>query len=214
MAAALLISVTTGHIRCGMSLNIDISTTFGSTSTSFTSSGRRVYIRLMMIELSHTLLPEPVVPAMSMCGIFARSSISGLPDASLPRNIGSDMFSAASGSADISSRSRTFSFLRLGTSMPMVSLPAMLGTMRTFCALRARAMSVETLLICDALVPGARRTSNMVMTGPESMPTTSPWILYCCSADSRSTACWRTICSISSLKSPSGSFRMSSPGNW
>jgi hypothetical protein len=39
IAAALLISVTTGHIRCGMSRNWLISTIFGSTSTSFSSLG-------------------------------------------------------------------------------------------------------------------------------------------------------------------------------
>ena len=39
----------------------------------------------------------------------------------------------------INSRRRTFSFLMLGTSMPMVSLPAMLGTTRMLWARRARA---------------------------------------------------------------------------
>ena len=73
-----------------MSVNCLISTIFGSTSTSFSSSGRFVYSQLMRIEFMHTLLPEPVVPAMSMCGMRVRSATSGSPEASLPRNIGQD----------------------------------------------------------------------------------------------------------------------------
>ena len=188
MAAALLISVTTGHIRCGMFLNIDISTIFGSTSTSLSSSGRLVKRKDMMIEFMQTDLPEPVVPAMSMCGILLRSSTTGLPDASLPRYMGRFISVAASGTARISSATRTISRLMLGTSIPTVSLPAMFGTMRMFCAFIARARSVLTPLRRETFVPGARRISKRVMTGPESMPTTSPWMLYCCIADSSLTA--------------------------
>ena len=105
-----------------MSLNCDISTIFGSTSTSFSSFGFRVYRNPMMIVFMHTLLPDPVVPAISMCGIFVRSAISGSPDASLPRNIGRFMSRKAPGSP-ISSLSRTFSFVGFGTSTPTVSRP-------------------------------------------------------------------------------------------
>ena len=59
----------TGHIRCGMSLNGAISTTFGSTRISFTMSGRCRYMIDMMIVLMQTDLPEPVVPAIRQWGI-------------------------------------------------------------------------------------------------------------------------------------------------
>ena len=38
----------------------------------------------MIMELIITDLPEPVVPATSMWGIFARSATTGLPPESLP----------------------------------------------------------------------------------------------------------------------------------
>ena len=58
---------------------------------SFTSWGERVSMKLAMIVLMHTDLPEPVVPAISMCGARARSSTIDLPSASMPRNSGSAM---------------------------------------------------------------------------------------------------------------------------
>ena len=37
------------------------------------------------MALMPTDLPEPVVPATSKCGIFARSATTGIPAISLPR---------------------------------------------------------------------------------------------------------------------------------
>ena len=110
----------------------------------------------MMIELIQTLLPDPVVPAMSMWGILTRSSTIGSPLASLPRNIGRIMPSAAP--ELMSSRKRTFSRLGFGTSMPMVVLPAIVGTMRMFGAPRLRAKSLAMLLMRATRVPGASCT--------------------------------------------------------
>ena len=160
-----------------------------------------------------TDFPEPVVPAISMCGIAERSEMSGVPEASLPRNMGSFIFSVPACAASMSSFSRTFSFLRFGTSMPTVSLPCMFATIRMFCTLSARARSEEILFREFTFVPGARRISKSVMTGPESMPTTEPLMRYVCSASSRCTAWSRTSASISSVKLDSGSSRMSSSGN-
>ncbi len=42
-----------------------------------------------MIVFTQTDFPEPVAPAMSRCGIFARSAMTGLPSRSLPSAIGS-----------------------------------------------------------------------------------------------------------------------------
>ncbi len=62
----------------------DNSTLFGSIIISFTSSGRALYSKLVMMLLRHTLLPEPVAPAMSKCNIFVKSATSGLPPISRP----------------------------------------------------------------------------------------------------------------------------------
>ena len=66
-------------------MNIASSTTLGSTRIRLIWLGERV-IRIDEIRLAmQTLLPEPVVPAISKCGILVRSLTSAWPDASLPR---------------------------------------------------------------------------------------------------------------------------------
>ena len=73
-------------IRCGIRLYGLSSTIFGSIISIRTSSGDRV-IRIDMISVfRHTLFPVPVRPAISRCGIFARSTTSGRPDTSFPRS--------------------------------------------------------------------------------------------------------------------------------
>ena len=52
-----------------------------------TSSGVLLSRMLMIIELTATDLPEPVVPAISRCGAFARSKTYGMPSMSLPTHI-------------------------------------------------------------------------------------------------------------------------------
>ena len=81
---AILGSVTTGVRRCGMSSYRPSSSRLGSTITSFSSSGEALYIMEMIIELMKTLLPVPVAPAISRCGICARSVIRMRPIRSLP----------------------------------------------------------------------------------------------------------------------------------
>ena len=50
------------------------------------SLGVNLYNKLIIIELIPTDLPDPVVPAMSKCGIFSKSAIKGIPAMSLPRD--------------------------------------------------------------------------------------------------------------------------------
>src|SRR6478752_6724684 len=50
-----------------------------------TSSGVALQSRLVMTALTMTLLPEPVAPAISRCGIFARSTAFATPATSRPR---------------------------------------------------------------------------------------------------------------------------------
>jgi hypothetical protein len=56
-----------------------------------TSCGERVSRRLARIVLMHTDFPDPVVPAIRMCGMRVRSSTIGPPSASMPTKIGSAM---------------------------------------------------------------------------------------------------------------------------
>ncbi len=68
-----------------------ISSTFlGSIITSRKSSGELLQIRQVIIEVIHTLFPEPVVPAIKICGIVPRSAATGSPETSRPRAIASE----------------------------------------------------------------------------------------------------------------------------
>ena len=60
------------------------STRFGSIRMSFTSVGVAFIRMLSMIAFTHTLLPDPVAPAISRCGIFDRSALNGWPATSWP----------------------------------------------------------------------------------------------------------------------------------
>ena len=68
----------------------------------------------MIMALMDTDLPEPVVPPMSKCGIFARSDMIERPSTSLPTAI----MSGPSGASLITSPRSTLCRTRLGTSIP------------------------------------------------------------------------------------------------
>ena len=59
-----------------------------------TCSGVALYTRLSTMALMPTDLPEPVVPAISRCGMRARSATTGTPPMSLPS-------ASASGEVDL-----------------------------------------------------------------------------------------------------------------
>ena len=56
--------------RCGMPAKAESSTRFGSIITNRTSSGVACIMMPAMMAFMQTLLPVPVAPAMSRCGIF------------------------------------------------------------------------------------------------------------------------------------------------
>ncbi|OPZ61994.1 MAG: hypothetical protein BWY85_02231 [Firmicutes bacterium ADurb.Bin506] len=80
-------SVTTGARRCGMPSYTDSSTRFGSIIRRRTSLGAALNSMLQIMELRHTLFPEPVAPATSRCSILLRSPTTAAPAMSLPRPI-------------------------------------------------------------------------------------------------------------------------------
>ena len=79
----MLWEMTTGARKWGVPLYVVSSTILGSIMMNWTSSGVRVQSSEAMIEFTHTLLPEPVAPAMSRWGIVARSVAMGLPATSV-----------------------------------------------------------------------------------------------------------------------------------
>jgi len=72
--AAFLVSVTRGVRRCGMFSYTPSSRRFGSIMMNFTSSGLDLYRIEVRNVFRETLLPEPVDPATSRCGMRARSA--------------------------------------------------------------------------------------------------------------------------------------------
>ncbi len=120
--AASFASVTTGTYRCGMPLYSDSSMRLGSMRMRRTSSGVARMMRDMSSALMHTDLPVPVEPAMSRCGIGARSRTMRSPPTSLPMP---SMSGLASGIGPVASTSPRVTVVRcsLGTSMPMSDLP-------------------------------------------------------------------------------------------
>ena len=144
---------------------------------SRTSFGNVLKSMLSIMALIPTDLPDPVVPATSRCGIFARSTTIGNPLISLPR-------ASVSWEVD-SSYSRVFRIsprlmierCSLGISRPIYDLPGITSTTRTLIADRARAMSFARLLTWLTFTPGPRSSSKRVITGPGLTATTSTSIL-------------------------------------
>src|SRR5215211_4608572 len=113
--------------------------------------------------LMATDLPEPVVPAISICGVRARSMMMDSPPMFLPRQSGS--LATDSSFTASSSRKYTFSRFGLGNSMPIALRPETTAT-RAESALIERAMSSASPITRDDLMPGAGSSSYSVTTGP------------------------------------------------
>ena len=70
-----------------MPLYMESSTIFGSTSTICSVRGSCWNRSPVMIEFKHTLLPAPVAPATSTCGMRVRSATNGWPFTSTPNGM-------------------------------------------------------------------------------------------------------------------------------
>ena len=101
----------------------------------------------------HTDLPEPVVPAMSICGSFAMSPMMRLPPMSLPTaKEMRDLLLRNSGES-ITSRASTTETMRFGTSMPTTDILSGMAAMRTPDAPSDSAMSSARFVTFDSLMP-------------------------------------------------------------
>ena len=118
-----------------------------------------------IIAFRPTDLPEPVVPAISRCGIGDRSAITAPPAMSLPSTNGSVCVLSSNAVEPSSSDRLTISRVRLGSSMPMTLRPATTAT-RADSADIERAISSDRPTTRLALMPGAGSSSYIVTTGP------------------------------------------------
>ena len=125
------------------------STRFGSTSTSRNDSGEWCVIRLVMMPLIDTLLPDPVAPAMSRWGIPVRSTAIGCPATPRPSAMARPpRFATRWNSRDsITPRNETMRVSLLGTSMPMTGWPGTGASTRIDGAARASARSLVSRVI-------------------------------------------------------------------
>ena len=113
----------------------------------------------------NTLLPVPVEPAISRCGICVRSAARMRPIRSLPSGSVSLEGECENSGDSITSRRAMVSRRALGTSMPTVDLPGM-RSIRIDSARSARQRSSARPVMRLYLMPASGLNSNVVTTGP------------------------------------------------
>ena len=116
-----------------------------------TSSGWARISRLVIRALTQTLLPEPVAPAMSRCGILARSTAIERPDTSRPRAKVSGLVDRSMFVSSTSGRKPTISLIEFGISIPTTSLPGIGASIRIVRAESAIARSSARASIRETL---------------------------------------------------------------
>ena len=106
-----------------------------------------------MSEFMQTDLPEPVVPAISICGSFPMSPMMRLPPMSLPTaKEMRDLLLRNSGES-ITSRASTTETARFGTSMPTTEILSGMAAIRTPDAPSESAMSSARFVTLESFTP-------------------------------------------------------------
>ncbi len=124
-----------------------------------TSSGvERIRIEVI-IELMNDDLPEPVAPATSRCGIFARLATTKPPSTSLPSPATIGWWSERAVLDRSTSPRETISLSTLGISMPIADLPGIGLRMRTSAEATAYAMFLESAVTFSTFTAGPSSTS-------------------------------------------------------
>ena len=108
-----------------------------------------------MKEFIHTDFPEPVEPAMSKCGIFARSAVIISPEISFPRTTVSLLFEDVNLLDEINSLIFTTLTTLLGISTPTAAFPGMGASIRTPEEAKFKAISSERVVILLIFTPEA-----------------------------------------------------------
>ena len=134
--------------------------------TSLTSLGFALYIMLVIIVFIHTDFPEPVLPAIKTCGIFAILAITGLPATSFPSATLSFDLLFLNSSLSITSLKPTISFSLFGTSIPTACFPGIGASILIVSAAKLSAISSARFAILLTLTPSAGFNSYLVIAGP------------------------------------------------
>src|SRR6478735_5131045 len=122
-----------------------------------TSSGvERIRIEVI-IELMKLDLPDPVAPATSRCGIFARLATTKPPSTSLPSPTTIGWWSERAVLDRSTSPRETTSLSVLGISMPIADLPGIGLRIRTSADATAYAMFLDSAVTFSTLTAGRQR---------------------------------------------------------
>ena len=159
-----------------MPLYIDNSTFFGSTKTSFTSSGLAFIKIETIISFIQTDLPEPVAPATKRCGVLSISHHFTLPIISFPSPTASTAELVCLGIASSVSLKVTIWGASLGISIPTVLFPGIGAWILISFFASASDISLFIVKSFDTLVPDDRESSYWVTVGPIFTSTTFPLI--------------------------------------
>ncbi len=108
---------------------------------------------LTIIELMHTLLPEPVDPAIRRCGISFKSATIGVPEISLPTANASFDFAVLNSLESKISRKVTKLTLSFSTSIPTAALPGIGASIRILLASKLSAISSARRTILLTFTP-------------------------------------------------------------
>ena len=138
-----------------------------------TCCGVALYRIDMINELSITLLPEPVDPAISKCGIASSAATLIRPLISFPNATVSGDGELINSSDSRICRSAITSRFEFGTSMPTVGFPGM-RSIRIDSAWRPRHRSSLRVVMRVYFTPASGLNSNVVTTGPGLICTTDP----------------------------------------
>ena len=113
----------------------------------------------MIIEFTKLDLPEPVAPATSRCGIFARLATTKPPSTSLPSPTVIGWWSLRALDERRTSPRETTSLSVFGISMPMADLPGIGDRIRTSALATAYAMFLDRAVTFSTLTAGPSSTS-------------------------------------------------------
>ena len=127
----------------------------------------------MIMELIMTLLPDPVDPAISRCGMASRAAALMRPLMSLPSGMVRCECDCENSSLSSIWRRAMSSRRVFGTSMPTVGLPGM-RSIRMDSACSPRQRSSVRLVMRLYLMPASGLNSKVVTTGPGLICTTLP----------------------------------------
>ena len=114
-----------------------------------------MYKILIIKEFIHTDFPEPVEPAISKCGILARSASIILPEISWPKTTVSLLFACLNSYEFISSFIVTTLTTLLGISIPTAAFPGIGASILTPGAAKLRAISSAKFVILLIFTPAA-----------------------------------------------------------